>query len=314
MAIGDTTQLAELINRYWDKPFADLVARDYWMLKRFPHVPGKADGPRWKVQADAKNTSAAGYAEGAALPTAVAHRWLDAKLAWKFVWVGVEVTGQTKAQMKGEGGFTGYSDALAVEVEQSLLDLRDKINTMLLATTVGANDIDSILTGVDDAVTYASINPATFTEWKSYSNNNTGTNRALTIALMQDVKTSVEDTPRFGNVSVVMTTPSIWNTYGNLLTSLRRFSPQAKLDGGFQALDFEGVPVVKVPSHPANRLLFLSEKDKQGNASIQYRVLKNFETLDKSQSKADSMFFLITHYAQLQCRSRRIHGLLEDIS
>lgn len=316
MAIGNTTQLAQLINRVWDGPFAELISRDEFFLKRFKHVPGGGDGVRWHVQDDAKNTSAGSYSESAGLPTAVAHTYLDARITWRYVWVGVEVTGQMQAQAEGQGGFEGYRDVLQSEIEQSMLDLRSKINDMLLATTLGAGtDIDGIGIPVLDSGVYATIDPAVNTAWASYRNHNSGTPRAVTVALMQDVKTKVEDTPRFGNVSVITTSPTQFNAYGNLLTSLRRFQGASQtLDGGFQALDFETVPLVKVPGHVAGRMYFLTEKDKKGNANFQYRVLQNFKTLDKSQAKADAMYFLMTHYANLQCRNRRTQGVLVDLS
>ena len=80
------------------------------------------------------------------------------------------------------------------------------------------------------------------------------------------------------------------------------------LDGGFMALDFEGVPVVKVPNHATQRMYFLTEKDKKGQAVFQFVTLQPFKTLDKSQGAADSVRLLVTNYANLQCRNRKIHS------
>lgn len=312
MTISNTTTLAELIDRVWDKPFTDLVSRDYFMLKRIPKLSGAGDGVRWKVQNDTKNTSAASYSEGDSAGTAVAHAYLDAKLVWKYVWVWIEVTGQMQAQAEGMGGFEGYRNVLQNETEQSILDLRNAINTMLLATSLSsATDIDGFGIAVKNSTTYATIDPTTYTAWKSHADTTT---TALSLAAMQGVKTTVEDTPRFGNVSCIPTTPTIWNYYGNLMQSQRRFTAEQKLDGGFQALDFEGVPVVKVPGFPTSRMDFWSETDAKGNANFQYRVLKNFETKDKSGGAADSMKFMVTHYSQLQIRNRRTQGYLSAIT
>ena len=311
MAIGTTTQLAELIRLVYDKPFASLISRNEFMLARFPKQDVTGDGIRWKVQDDQKNTSAGSYSESASLPTAVAHKYIDAKLTHRYVWAVIEVTGQIIAQTQGEGGFKA---ALRSEMDETMLDLRNQINTYLLGATSAATDIDGIQTWNKDSATYGNIDPTTYTGWASYKNANAGTGRALTVALMQDVKTKVEDTPRFGNVSVILTGPTQWNNYGNLLTSLRRFMPADTLDGGFQALDFEGVPVVKVPGFVTGRMDFLSEKDNKGAANLVYRVLRNFDVQDKSQTVADGARFVIYHYANMQCRNRRINGFLSDLS
>lgn len=305
MVISNTTQLAELIDRVWQPQFVNLVARDDFMLRRMPHITGAGDGVRWKVQAKDTNTSAASYSEGDAAPTAVGHKFLDAKLNWKYNWVGIEVTGQMQAQAMGKGGFEGYRDVLATETEQSVLDLKNIINTQLLAASlVSSTDIDGIGIGVKSATSYAGIDPATYTEWAS----DLGDTGALTIAIMQDNKTTAEDTPRFGNVSVITTTPTLWNAYGNLVQSQRRYMKGERLDGGFQALDFEGVPVVKVPGHTSGRMYFLTEKDKKGQAIFQFVTLQPFKTLDKSAGAADSLKLIVTSYCQLQVRNRRPHS------
>lgn len=311
MAIGNTTQLAELIRLNYDAAFASLISRDEFMMQRLPKQPVTGDGIRWKVQDDAKNTSVGSYAESASLPTAVAHKYLEAKLTHRYVWGVIEVTGQAIAQTQGEGGFKA---ALRSEIDETMLDMRNQINSYLLGATAAGTDIDGIQTWNKDSATYATIDPATYTGWAAYKNANSGTARALTVALMQDVKTKVEDTPRFGKVSVILTGPTQWNNYGNLLTSLRRFRPEDTLDGGFQALDFEGVPVVKVPSFVSGRMDFISERDNKGQANIVYRVLRNFDVQDKSQTVADGAKFVIYHYANVQCRNRRINGFLADLS
>ncbi|HXI16134.1 MAG TPA: phage major capsid protein [Chloroflexota bacterium] len=315
MAIANTTQVAGLIDRVWQPTFVDLLSRDDFLMKRLPKAKGYGDGIRWKVIADAKNTSAGSYAEGAGLPVAVGHAFLDAFLTWRYEWVGIEVTGQAQAQAAGPGGFSGFNDVLESEISQSVMDLKNTINTHLLATTLGAaTDIDGIGIGILDSGIYANINAATYPEWAAYRAGNAGVARPLTIALMQTVKTAVEDQPRGGNVTVITAPPTQFNAYGNLLTAQRRFTSSETLDGGFQSLEFEGTPVVKVANHPAGRMYFLSEKGRGGEANLQYVTLQNFKTLDKSQGRADSMYMLVTHYAQLQIRNRRTQGVLTDLA
>jgi opacity protein-like surface antigen len=316
MAIGTSSQLAELMRQHFDPVFSDLVSRGSWAYRRFTKKPSDSKAIEWKVQADSKNTSVASYAEGAGAPTAVAHKWLDARLTYRFVWGRVKVTGPAQAMAKGPGGFDGFQSLFETELDQTMQDMTDAIDTMLLASSLGSGtDIDGLGIGVLDSATYANIDPNTYTEWKAYRNHNSATPRALTIALMQDVKSTVEDGPRYGSVSVITAPPAQWNAYGNLLTAQRRYTGSEKMDGGFQALEFEGTPVVKVPKHVAGRMYFLSEKQRGSSAAnIQYRTLKNFDVQDKSAGAADAMDFEITHYANVQICNRRTNGLLVDLS
>jgi hypothetical protein len=315
MPIGTSSQLAELIRQHFDPVFSDLVSRNSWAYKHFKGKPGYGKAIEWKVQADVKNTSVGSYAEGDAAPTAVAHKWLDAKLTWRYVRGRVKVTGPAQAMAKGPGGFDGFQDLFKTELDQTMQDMKDGIDTMLLATSLGAGtDIDGMGIGILDSAIYANIDPTTYTEWKAYRNHNGAVSRALSIALMQDVKSSVEDSPRYGNVSLITAPAAQWNAYGNLLTAQRRYTGSETMDGGFKSIEFEGAPVVKVPKHASGRMYFLSEKERGGQQNLEYRTLKNFDVQDKSAAAADAMEFEITHYANLQVRNRRINGVLVDLS
>jgi hypothetical protein len=136
---------------------------------------------------------------------------------------------------------------------------------------------------------------------------NAGTPRALTIPLMQAVMTEMEKSSRKSKISAILTNRKHFYDYGNILTPDRRYTATERLDGGFMAVDFEGLPVVSVPNMPAGAMYFLDE------STWSYYVLQNFEVKPKSTNK-DSDYFLITHYSNLICKDPRKNAKITDLA
>lgn len=108
------------------------------------------------------------------------------------------------------------------------------------------------------------LDPATagIEYWASTSINNGGTNRTISEVLMQ----KAYDAPREskygsgGTPSLIIGTFGTRRSYQNLLAGLKRYSPNVmKLDGGFDALDYNGMPFVADRDAPANNVWFLDE-------------------------------------------------------
>jgi len=105
--------------------------------------------------------------------------------------------------------------------------------------------------------TYATIDRASFPQWASNLYTNGGVPRAFHISLME--KAEEDALSRSGTTpKAYVTTPSIWRAYAESLSPQRRFMQEVMirgqkivLDGGWQALDFNGKPVFKDPQAAA---------------------------------------------------------------
>ena len=225
----------------------------------------------------------------------------------------MEVSGL--AQAVGDAGGM-IVPALRTELDLGLSDVRGNINTQLMSDGTGnsGKDITGLFAGIADTGTYAGLDRGTYTWWKAYVNANGGTPRNLTEELMRDVKSAAE--ARGGRIKAIYCGSKQWYRYGDLLRAERRqFTPFTVsqqqtangLTGGYQALDFEGVPVIKVPGYPQTRMDFVDEE------LLEYVVLKDFEAKPMAKTK-DSDVIWVTHYSQLVCRNPYRMGSLQDLA
>lgn len=108
------------------------------------------------------------------------------------------------------------------------------------------------------------LNPSTagVEYWASTVYSNSGTTRAISEALMQksfDAPAEVKFGTG-GQPSLIIGTFGTRRAYQNLLSSLKRYSPNVlELEGGFTALEYNGLPFVVDRAAFANTVWFLDE-------------------------------------------------------
>ncbi len=299
---ANTTTLAELIVQLYKGPWVEALFTNTFLLTRIQQKQGAGDGVRWPVRY-AGNTSAGSYAEGDSGAGAGNQGFKKAFLGWKLNKVEVEVSGL--AQAVGDAGGM-IVPALRTELDLGLADVRGNINTQLMSDGTGnaGKDITGLFAAIADTGTYAGLDRGTYTWWKSYVSANGGTPRNLTEELMRTVKSTIE--ARGGRVTAIYAGSAQWYRYGDLLRAERRQQNPTSLTGGYQALDFEGVPLIKVPGYSQTRMDFVDEE------LLEYMVLKDFEAKPMAKTK-DSDVIWVTHYSQLVCRNPYRMGSLQDL-
>lgn len=308
MATADSSTLSELLTKRYERPFINLVAQDSTIYKWLPKKSMRDTQVLFKVRY-AGNTSAGSYAENADLGEA-GHQFFKAATVeiaqYKAL---VQLSGKIIEATKGHGGFM---EAWTDEISNGLDDLKTNLSDDLLsALTPGNGGLD--LTGIPfiiaDTGTYAGIDSGVFTWWQSYVNDNIS-DRNVTVALMQDLTLNLRLRPRRAKTSVIFCDDYQFNNYGGLFTALRRYKPQGKMDGGFNedALDFEGIPIVRVDGWPAQRMDFL---DKRG---WEYRTLLPFKSEPAEAGNVDARRQLFKHYGGPVCKMRNRQGSLQDLN
>jgi hypothetical protein len=300
---ANTTTLAELIVQLYRGPWVEALFTNTFLLTRIQQKQGVGEGVRWPVRY-AGNTSAGSYAEGDSGAGAGNQGFKKAFLTWRLNKVEVEVSGL--AQAIGDNGGM-IVPALRTELDLGLSDVRGNINTQLMSDGSGnsGKDITGLFAAIADTGTYAGLDRGTYTWWKSYVNANGGTPRNLSEELVRTVKSTVE--ARGGRVTAIYAGSTQWYKYGDLLRAERRQQNPTSLTGGYQALDFEGVPLIKVPGYPQTRIDFVNED------LLEYVVLKDFEAKPMAKTK-DSDVIWVTHYSQLVCRNPYRMGSLQDLA
>ncbi|CCF85412.1 phage major capsid protein [Nitrolancea hollandica] len=301
---ADLTTLAKLIRETYREPFIEMTTDEKSMLGRFKHTTGRSDAHRWKVH-HGKNTSTTSYGEKDVIGAAGVQSYEEASTPYRQNMVVVEVYGLTEAATAGSGGFMA---AMASETKAALENLKTSLNDQILANTPAkpTTDLDGIGVILQDTGNYAGL-ARTNSWWKPYVLANGGTPRPLSIALMQDMSMTLATPVHRAKVSVIATAPAHWYQYGNIFFDLRRYRPGETLDGGFKALEFEGINIIQVPNMATGNMFFLDE------SVWEYQVLKDFES-EPVATQTDSKKIFIKHYSQLVCLAPARNGRITDLS
>lgn len=186
-----------------------------------------------------------------------------AEFDWKYNRQFIILDRIDELENAGEGKIV---DILDTEVNSCKQSFKDDLGTQFFSDGTGNNskDIHGLKAAIDDGTNVAAfggITRSTNTWWKAQYDANSGTDRELTVALMQgmwgECKNGVDtsDVP-----TLIVTTQAIFDKYAGILDPTRVRGDGEMGKAGFQTLLFNGVPLV-VDSHcQAKHMYFVNER------------------------------------------------------
>ena len=316
----DYSGVATLIMEQFGPTFIEVVRRETVFLDLMTPKQRAMNEKniQWKANY-AGNSSAGSYAENANFGSAGEQSYDTALLTWALNKVVIQVSGLAQAVSEGKNSVI---NALTTETEQALRDLKRNINLQTLAdgdgnlngVNPGLNatglDITGIQAAIDDGsqvTTYANIDRTAKLWWRSYVLANATIPRPITESLMMQVTNELET--RGGKVTHIMCSPNTWTAYGNLLKAERRqVNPGTKLEGGWATLDFNGIPVVKVPSYQERRMDFIDMD------LVDFPILVDFSVEGRDPGHTDATVFFVKHYSQFLYENPWLAGSIRDIA
>jgi hypothetical protein len=345
-----TTGIAEMIAQTYDPVFVDLRDTGTTIKKLlFPDTKEGNDKIRFHLNANDTNpvrsvsetqlnslidatildtTTGSGTQVGGAFLTPNLHPVVEANLDIRYLTQSIMIGAVQLAAIKG--GKDSFANILTRTTKMSMEDWKRAIDDQLLefpdsirtgtAAPSPTTNLNSLGTGLAfGSTTYANVNYSTYPEFKPYASHNSGTTRALSIALMQDMMNKLESgvvgaTQRYANIDLMVCGAAQFTAYGNLLTAQRRFTATETLDGGFKSLDFNGRPLTSVPRFNASKILFAQKTTRDGDKSYEYRVLKNYDCQDKSDNIVAGVLLVCTHMANSVVKGRLQQGVLMDLT
>jgi len=195
---------------------------------------------------------------------------------------------------------------------------------------------------LDSTGQYANIDRATYPQWAASVLSNSGVGRALTFQLMRDLRRAIYEASG-QKPDLVVTTPEIHEKYGSLFSQQRRYITEIKLrgqtitlDGGYQVLEFDGIPILEDVDCPVGDMLMLNTRyvrivqlPDEADAVNQSEAMMGIAGTDEEQLGAPSrklrarinplgktgdfyMFQLIL-YPQVHVRRPNTCGVIKDI-
>jgi hypothetical protein len=259
------------------------------------------------------------------------------------------ITGKARAAAAAAGNPMELVDLFGEEIEESIQRLALKIAQDIYTGTGASDHINGLLTAsgaapaISDTGIYAGINRATYSQWGSTVLNNGGVGRPLTVDLMREMRRQVY-TASGEKPDLIVTDPIQHEAYAKTFGTNRRYlqdiflrGQQIKLDGGYQVLEFDGIPVVEDVNHPAGKMTFLNTRhcsvkqlpspsdvlnQGKGNLALhgtpeeqygaqQMRLTARIQPLAIT---GDALKFALYSYPQVQLKRPNSCGVIEDLS
>lgn len=220
------------------------------------------------------------------------------------------------------------SSGATVVLDTEITDVDPATNTVTFAdaftgaTTAGIfrqgsygrepNGLSSI---VDDSTALYGLDPATERKWAAVVDDNGGTNRALSEALM----ISMADKVRIngGKTSLILQSLGVRRAYFNLLTQQRRYTDTKKYEGGLTGLAFNygtEVPVVEDVAAPKNTQYFLDESEFKIYQNKDWHWADEDGNTLKWVNDYDAWEGIMRKYWEIGCNRRNAQGVVKDIT
>ncbi len=152
--------------------------------------------------------------------------------------------------------------------------------------------------------------------WKAQMFTNSGTKRDLTLSLMQEPLSAIAVNSDFdeSDVKFLLSNYNFRDKYVSLLIADKRFVNTMTLDGGFKAVEFNGIPLVPDPQCKRSGAYYIVPD------SLRIFRTSDFDWMDKDGAVLnrvagyDAYEAVIFHYGNLGCIARNANAYLGDIN
>jgi hypothetical protein len=214
----------------------------------------------------------------------------------------------------------------AVTVAATTLDgAREEM--MGLRGIVTDTDIDDIASDSGSATGFSSTNTdplqglaiGTYTWWKAtvdtHASGRYDGQRALTLEMMDKMFDKVEEKAgKDYGPDMILTTRAIRREYVKLVRADRRYVNTMTLDGGWKAIDFNGVPFTVDNDAIDGEIYFLTLKDLNIYRMSDYEWMEKDGAILNRIASQDAYEATLYRYAELGCKRRNSQGVLCDLS
>lgn len=150
---------------------------------------------------------------------------------------------------------------LEAKIKQAELSLSESINTDLYS----GSDADGDILGLDSIIsTSTSLGKISGSSHSFWRGNVDATGETLSISDMRTIKNSCNNGNGGSNVSLIVTTQTLFEKYNALLTASYSMNPIVKEtkrlgDAGFTAVEFEGVPLSYDEAATSGSMYFINK-------------------------------------------------------
>lgn len=267
-------------------------------LQLIPFQPGATKTLVWDAEfKNASESTNSALTEGATVSTFGDDDIVPATLSWCDYSESIAVTGKAMSAARGSAGAGGASELQDLWVEKSLRAVRRLAKNLGRDFWTGSGS-GGRLTGLyggstlttnaplSNSGTYAGIARGTYADWGSNVLLNGGVKRPLDRDLLREMRRAIYDA--CGEMpDLIMCDSTQHEAYGKTFNDQRRYVQEVTirgqtivLDGGYKALEFDGIPVIASVNHPAGYVTFLN---------TQYVKLRSLDDMPTEANRSPRM-------------------------
>lgn len=272
----DTARIADALPTLLAKQIIATMNRSAPELQLIPYRAHQGKNLQWDAEfRNASESADSSIAEGADVTAFGDDDIVPAVLQFKDYSEAIEVTGKAITTARGAAGAGGASELQDLWGQKMLRAVRRLAKNIGRDFWVGPGTGNRVLglyggstltsgAPLSAAGTYAGIDRGTYADWGGNVLANGGVARALTFDLMRDMRKEIYEA--CGEMpDLIMCDPTQHEKYGKLFGDQRRYVQEVTihgqkivLDGGYRALEFDGIPIIASVNHPAGAITFLN--------------------------------------------------------
>jgi hypothetical protein len=152
--------------------------------------------------------------------------------------------------------------------------------------------------------------------WKAQMFTNSGTKRELTLALMQEPLSAIATNSDFdeSDVKFLLSNYNIRDKYVSLLVADKRFVNTMELEGGFKAVDFNGIPLVPDPQCKRSGIYYVVPESMVILRTADFDWAEKDGAVLSRVANKDAYEAYMFHYGNLAVTARNANAYLGDLN
>jgi hypothetical protein len=266
MAVLAYTNITDVLVKMFEDRIAMCINRATVLPQLLPVSNGTGQNIQWVVRTGTATPSGAVIGDGTNVSVFNSDTKSAAVLQYGIYHDAFGLTGLALAAAAAAGNPMELAALFGEELEESVTRLASAIAVDLYtgATSGGIVGLVAANGGILATGTYAGIVRGSVAQWAGNSLLNGGVARPLTFDLMREMRRTIYVASGL-KPDLIVCSPVQHEKYGALFENERRYVQEVqlrgqtiKLDGGYMALEFDGIPVIEDIHCPDDKMLFLN--------------------------------------------------------
>lgn len=270
MANRDFASIDSALATIFENEVANQINRAVVSLQVLPSIVADGKNISWDVKFGTATPTTAPIADGAAVTTFNADTKVPAVLPFTTYHDAFLVTGRAEAASRAAGNPTQLKTLFRDELNDCVNRLASAIGKDFYLGTGASNQMmgimDSTAGAIIDSGTYATLSRGTYSQWKG--NVVDAATAALDFTKIRDLRRLIY-TASGKKPDLFICDPSQHEKLGLLFGAQRRYLDTVRiggrspivLDGGYNVLEFDGVPVIEDIQAPAQTFIALNSRE-----------------------------------------------------